>query len=56
MDDYSPDDFLKCPSCFRPTVEMTMHLDGDVALECVACGAFTMAYPLNQSERVYSDY
>ena len=48
-----PKDFLKCPECHRTTVSMTMHLDGDVAIECNACGAFAMALPLNESERVY---
>jgi len=54
MSDANPEDFLKCPNCHRSgTVEMAMHLDGDVGLDCRACGAHASAFPLNQSCRVY---
>ncbi len=53
MTDHAPGDFLKCPNCHRTTVEMTMHLDGDVSLECQACGELAIANPLHESERVY---
>jgi hypothetical protein len=49
-----PSDFLKCPECHRSTtVEMRMHIDGDVSLDCTACEAHASAFPLNQNVRVY---
>ncbi len=53
MTDYNPSDFLKCPNCHRRTAELTMHIDGDVSIDCEACDAHTMAFPLNESERTY---
>jgi len=54
--DFQPGDFLRCPKCRRSTtVELTMHLDGDVSIHCEACDAHASAYPLNQHTRVY-DY
>lgn len=53
-DGYTPGDFLKCPNCHRTgSVEMTMHLDGDVSIDCGACDAHAMAFPLNESPRTY---
>lgn len=54
MTDWSPADFLKCPNCHRTgTVSLSIHLDGDVSIECAACDALAMAYPLNESDRTY---
>jgi len=49
-----PEDFLRCPNCRRSTtVEMAMHMDGDVGIHCRACDEYAMASPLNESCRVY---
>ena len=48
-----PQDFLKCPECHRKTVSLTIHVDGDIDIECDACGEVAMAYPLHQSPRTY---
>jgi len=54
VDVSEPEDFLRCPNCRRSTtVELAMHMDGDVAIECRACGELAMAYPLHESCRVY---
>jgi len=49
----NPEDFLRCPNCRRTTVTLTMHLDGDVSIQCDWCDEHATAYPLNQSERTY---
>lgn len=47
-------DFLKCPSCHRSgTVELALHLDGDISIECVACGEVAVGNKLHQSARTY---
>lgn len=50
----NPAQFLKCPSCHRTTpTSLTIVLDGDVHIECEACGAKAIAHPLHQSDRTY---
>lgn len=52
---YDPSQFLKCPRCHRTgTVSLTLHLDGDIMLECDACGANAPGHKLNESDRTYS--
>jgi len=50
-----PADFLKCPNCHRSgTVEITVHLDGDVTIKCNACNEHGFGHKLHESDRTYS--
>ena len=51
-DAYHAGKFKRCPKCRRSgTAKLTLHIDGDVWLQCDACDAYASVNKLHESSR-----